>query len=318
MKKTNDDKPHFVEVLVLIILICLCSMFFFNSKEKRIDATEKSIIKSQTAKNDPKHVPIDSVQKKPQKKKSQPVIKPNNKTPLSKDFGVYNTEDLEYTEPMKTDAKGAKDETEYQELVSAIKDDQTFENALVQKPEIKFDEHNSQNKIVVIKSLFEMQLYDSDKLIASYPVKVGKPEYETPSGIYSIGEIYLDSEWSPSTKARDDYKKENILWASLPFTGSIPGYSYYSTQGKNTLTEGNLNALGVMFMEIHWQANYSDKDQGHYEESLGIHGTNEPDKIPGPNSRGCIGMHNKDVTELYNWLMNKIGVQVIVKKDETI
>ena len=46
-------------------------------------------------------------------------------------------------------------------------------------------------------------------------------------------------------------------------------------------------------------------------EGIGIHGTNEPEKIGTPASRGCIRMHNEDLEELLNLI--KIGTLVEIQ-----
>lgn len=62
------------------------------------------------------------------------------------------------------------------------------------------------------------------------------------------------------------------------------------------------NILGTRWMGL--------KDApGH--SGYGIHGTTQPDSIPGPTSAGCIRMLNRDVEELFEWV--PIGTKVTVK-----
>jgi lipoprotein-anchoring transpeptidase ErfK/SrfK len=47
-------------------------------------------------------------------------------------------------------------------------------------------------------------------------------------------------------------------------------------------------------------------------ESYGIHGTIEPDSIGKAASRGCIRMREKDVIEVYDFLVK--GSEVVIRK----
>ncbi|HHN47143.1 MAG TPA: L,D-transpeptidase, partial [Planctomycetes bacterium] len=46
-------------------------------------------------------------------------------------------------------------------------------------------------------------------------------------------------------------------------------------------------------------------------KGLGIHGTTEPETVPGNVSLGCIRMLNEDVEELYD--LAPIGTEVIIR-----
>jgi lipoprotein-anchoring transpeptidase ErfK/SrfK len=46
--------------------------------------------------------------------------------------------------------------------------------------------------------------------------------------------------------------------------------------------------------------------------SYGIHGTIDPDSIGRAESRGCIRLRDKDITEVYNFLVK--GSEVVIRK----
>ncbi|MBD3265457.1 L,D-transpeptidase family protein [bacterium] len=88
---------------------------------------------------------------------------------------------------------------------------------------------------------------------------------------------------TPPGEYKIENKEQNPVW--YPPTGGIvnPGDPE--------------NALGTRWMGI--------------GNSLGIHGTNEPDSIGKPESEGCIRMHNKDVEELYKLITYDTRVTII-------
>lgn len=47
-------------------------------------------------------------------------------------------------------------------------------------------------------------------------------------------------------------------------------------------------------------------------DGIGIHGTTEPDTIPGSVSNGCVRMYNRDVEELYGFAL--LGSTVVIRK----
>ena len=102
-------------------------------------------------------------------------------------------------------------------------------------------------------------VYQRDRLLASYPVAIGKPGWETPTGTFQVMQMLRDP-----------------IWES-PFTGQI----YQSDLSRNP--------LGPRWIGFATKGN----------DYIGFHGTLDPDSIGEAASYGCARMRNEDVIALF-------------------
>ncbi len=105
----------------------------------------------------------------------------------------------------------------------------------------------------------KVTLFRADQAVKSYPVAVGRPGWETPTGTFKIETMYRNPKWIN------------------PFTGElIPG-------GESD------NPLGRR-----WMGFWTDK-----QNWAGFHGTNSVSSIGTAASHGCVRMFEKDIEELF-------------------
>ena len=78
----------------------------------------------------------------------------------------------------------------------------------------------------------------------------------------------------------------------------IENPQYTSPDGKVISADDPANPLGERWIDL--------------GESYGIHGTIDPDSIGRAASRGCIRMREKDVIEVYDFLVK--GSEVVIRK----
>ncbi len=132
--------------------------------------------------------------------------------------------------------------------------------------------------ITVNKSNRILTVYQNKKSIKKYPVALGRTDFVTPEGRFTIKMKVVNPEWSGGgyTDSRDGGSKDNPL-----------GYRW----------------LGL---------NIGTKNK------YGIHGNNNPYSIGKNVSRGCIRMLNLDVAELYRYVKKGtpvwIGSDKVLKK----
>lgn len=116
----------------------------------------------------------------------------------------------------------------------------------------------------------EVTVYKGKSRIKSYPIAVGRPGWETPTGNFRVRQMFQNPTWI------HPFKNE-----------SIPG-----GDPENPL--GN-----------YWIGFWTDG-----KNSIGFHGTPNPESVGKPASHGCIRMYNKDVEELFHQV--NLGTSVTV------
>ena len=105
----------------------------------------------------------------------------------------------------------------------------------------------------------QVTLYQGEVKVKTYPIAVGRPGWETPTGTFRIRQ-----------------KVRNPIWVH-PFTGeNVPG-------------RDPENPLGG-----YWLGFWTDG-----KNSIGFHGTPTPLSIGKAASHGCVRMYVKDVAELF-------------------
>ena len=132
-------------------------------------------------------------------------------------------------------------------------------------------------RATVDRKNFVMSVYLGDVMVRSYPVGLGAPGRQTPTGLWLV-----------------KLKQPNPAW-------------YDSETNKNFLPDDPQNPLGER-----WIALQGLQGEAVGRTGFGIHGTIKPQEIGMSASRGCIRLFNKDVEELYDMLLeNKSKVTVI-------
>lgn len=119
-------------------------------------------------------------------------------------------------------------------------------------------------------SAFTLEVYLQNTFVKTYPVGLGKPGFETPTGEWRVrpGDKHIKPPWTDPDTGR-------------VYRGDDPDYPLGSRWiGLEGLSG---NALG--------------------RTGFALHGTNDPNQIGRPGSRGCIRLHNGDAVAVYNMLI---------------
>lgn len=113
-------------------------------------------------------------------------------------------------------------------------------------------------------------VYNGETLMKSYPVAVGRPGWETPTGSFKVLNMIEHPGWTN------------------PLTGA-------------QMPPGPDNPLGER-----WIAFWTDGTN-----SIGFHGTPNPESVGRAASHGCVRMFNQNVRELYSLV--QVGTPVTVE-----
>jgi lipoprotein-anchoring transpeptidase ErfK/SrfK len=133
----------------------------------------------------------------------------------------------------------------------------------------------SDTRIVVNAPAFRMDLFDNGRLIKSYKVAIGYPEFPLPAGMRKADTIIFNPTWTPPDEP----------WVELPGSKVKVG---------ETVKSGDkLNPLGSLKIPIGLP-------------SL-IHGGKSPAKIGNFGSHGCVGLTNPQAQEFAKLLAQVSG-----------
>ncbi|MFB0525728.1 MAG: L,D-transpeptidase family protein [Phycisphaerae bacterium] len=132
----------------------------------------------------------------------------------------------------------------------------------------------------VHRSTFTMDLYLQNTFVRSFPVGLGQPGMETPTGLW---------------KVKLGGKLVKPAWTN-PLTG------------RTHRPEEQDYPLGSR-----WIALEGLEGPAKYRTGFAIHGTKEPDQIGTAGSQGCIRLHNGDAILLYNLL---VPIHSLVRVEE--
>ena len=131
----------------------------------------------------------------------------------------------------------------------------------------------------IYRSTFTMDLYLQNTFVKSFPVGLGQPGMETPTGLWHVkpGGKLIKPTWTDHTGKT--YK---------------PGDPDYPLGSRWIGLEGiKGNAKG--------------------RTGFAIHGTNDPNQINTAGSRGCIRLHNGDAILIYNLLVPSYSLVEVVE-----
>lgn len=119
----------------------------------------------------------------------------------------------------------------------------------------------------VYRSTFTMDLFLQDTYILSFPVGLGKPGMETPTGLWAV--------------------KSGGKLIAPTWVDPVSGKTYEPEDPDYPLGSRWIGLEGL-------------KGDAVGRSGFAIHGTKDPDQIGTAGSRGCIRMRNQDVELLYN------------------
>jgi len=143
------------------------------------------------------------------------------------------------------------------------------------KPKLTADKlrASAATAITIQQSTFTLRLFKHLKVVKTYKVAVGQPQYPTPRGRFAIVSKQVDPVWSVPNS---------------PWAGELAG---------TTVVGGSAaNPLKARWMGI--------------ANGVGIHGTGEDGSIGSRASHGCIRMHVGDVVALYKRV--PVGTPVLI------
>jgi lipoprotein-anchoring transpeptidase ErfK/SrfK len=129
---------------------------------------------------------------------------------------------------------------------------------------------NGPFNVRVSRSTFTMDIYLQKTFVQSFPIGLGKPGKETPTGLWRV---------------KKDGKMERPIWTD-PDTQRV----YKPTDPDYP--------LGSRWIELEGMEGPAKNRTG-----FGIHGTKDPETIGTAESRGCIRLHNGDAILVYNLLV---------------
>jgi len=131
----------------------------------------------------------------------------------------------------------------------------------------------------IYRSTFTMDLYLQNIFVKSFPVGLGQPGMETPTG----------------------------LWRVKP-GGKLIKPTWTNHTGKTFKPEDPDYPLGSRWIGLEGiRGNAKDRT------GFAIHGTKDPNRINTAGSRGCIRLHNGDAILIYNLLMPSYSLVEIVE-----
>lgn len=121
-------------------------------------------------------------------------------------------------------------------------------------------------------------LFEQGRLVAHYPVGLGRPDWRTPAGDMRIATMQMDKEWIVPPSIQAEMQREG-----RPVVESVP--------------PGPDNPLGR-----HWM--------GLSKYGIGIHGTIAPASVYRFRSHGCIRLHPDDAADLYTRARKGMNVRI--------
>ncbi|MBW4623839.1 MAG: L,D-transpeptidase family protein [Cyanosarcina radialis HA8281-LM2] len=130
----------------------------------------------------------------------------------------------------------------------------------IEKPKPSANPTTQEVRLVLKLKKRRVYVYRSDNLETSYPVAIGKPGWETPTGSFQVLQMIRNPSWQH------------------PWKGTI-------------VPPGDDNPLGRRWIAF-W---YDEKTKN----SIGFHGTPNERLIGQAVSHGCVRMRNKDVEALF-------------------
>lgn len=142
--------------------------------------------------------------------------------------------------------------------------------------------HTRQNYRGIVINIAEMRLYyftPYTNTIYTYPIGIGRQNWETPIGSMSIVEKRKNPWWYVPKTIRESRKKDGVM---LPFK----------------MPPGPDNPLGHYAMRLSQRA-------------FLIHGTNQPPGVGRRSTSGCIRLYPEDIKQLYTMTTLDTPVEIV-------
>jgi L,D-transpeptidase ErfK/SrfK len=133
----------------------------------------------------------------------------------------------------------------------------------------------SDTRVVINEPAFRMDFFDNGRLVKSYQIGIGYPEFPLPTGIRKAGTIIFNPSWTPPDSPWVKGKNE---------------------AGKTVAAGEKLNPLGVLKIPIGLP-------------SL-IHGGKQPGRIGEFASHGCVGLTDVQANDFAQRLANSSGLNL--------
>jgi lipoprotein-anchoring transpeptidase ErfK/SrfK len=181
--------------------------------------------------------------------------------------GNYNSIETNYSPKPSTISSGSE---RVRTLLMRLKLPATQNSPQTKPNPVNTSEQNI-HLLLVLKER-RLYVYQGNVLQASYPVAIGKPGWETPTGKFAIIN-----------------KVENPTWEN-PFTSD-----------KQIVPPGLQNPLGER-----WIGFWTDG-----KDEIGFHGTYKRDSVGKAISHGCVRMYNEDIRSLYKLVKIGTTVNVV-------
>jgi hypothetical protein len=131
----------------------------------------------------------------------------------------------------------------------------------------------------VYRTTFTMDLFLQNTYVKSFPVGLGKPGMETPTGRWRV---------------KQGGKLVKPVW-----TDPISGRTYHPEDADYPLGSRWIALEGIEGAAVG-------------RTGFAIHGTKDPQQIGTPDSQGCIRLHNGDAILMYNLLMPGVSLVEVV------
>lgn len=122
-------------------------------------------------------------------------------------------------------------------------------------------------------------VYEGDRMIESYPIAVGMPGFDTPTGAFEITHAEWNPWWNPPTHR--DWARNEVRTPPGP--------------------NNPMGRVKLFFLPLYF-----------------IHGTPEGESIGTPASHGCVRMLNRDVIELAALLHERAAPQLSANELERL
>lgn len=132
--------------------------------------------------------------------------------------------------------------------------------ALPPLPPINFSELDETLRLEIRLSRRQVALFKGEKVLKTYPIAVGRPGWETPTGTFKVQQMFKNPTWV------------HPLQKGVVIPGGDPE-----------------NPLGRF-----WIGFWTDG-----KNWIGFHGTPNPKSVGTAASHGCIRMYNQDIEELF-------------------
>ena len=121
--------------------------------------------------------------------------------------------------------------------------------------------------------------FRNGSLVAWYPAAVGRPDWQTPLGLFEVTSKRRDPTWNVPVSIQEEMRQ-----LGRPVRTRVP--------------PGPDNPLGQYWV-------------GLSAALCGIHGTNSPSSIYGFRTHGCIRLHPQDIADLYGRVSIGTPVEVV-------